>query len=218
MSASRASATIKRDDLNNFISFGCWNQKSGGVKKVFGKSDDVNVKPSASAGADVDLKKEFHSKTGDTLKSDMAFAESILKDKAIFLDEFDLFKPGPLVEKYAETFSGYKYKSYLLKEDTILYRSGTSTSPFGNFYSFDIPKSEIQVRVDKAIMPKWKDGRTSPIDTVFKVKIPRCASIHVGDISYQDNFYLGGTHQIVIPNSRKIPGIEVLESYPIDKR
>jgi len=32
--ASRASATIRRNDLNNFVSFGCWNQKSGGVKKV----------------------------------------------------------------------------------------------------------------------------------------------------------------------------------------
>ena len=66
-------------------------------------------------------------------------------------------------------------------------------------------------------MPEWKDGSTSPIDTVFKVQFPKGTKIHIGDISYQDGFYMGGTHQIVIPNAKKTPGIKVLESYSITK-
>lgn len=41
------------------------------------------------------------------------------------------------------------------------------------------------------------------IDTMFKVQIPKGTKIHIGDISYQDGFYMGGTHQIVIPNAKK---------------
>ena len=58
------------------------------------------------------------------------------------------------------------------------------------------------MRIDKAIMPEWKDGCTSPIDTVFKVQILKGTKLHIGNISYQEGFYMGGTHQIVIPNAK----------------
>ena len=187
----------------------------GGVKKVFTKPDDVNVKP--SAGADVDLKKEFHSKTGDTLKSDMAFAESILKDKAIFLDEFDFYTPGPLNKGYRETFLGFRYKDYVLEKDITVYRAGAKNLPIGDYFSFDNPISEIQVRMDKAIKHVWPTGKLSVIDIVQEVKIPKGTHIYVGTVANQKDFYFGGTHQIVIPQAKEIRGVQVINSHSIIK-
>jgi hypothetical protein len=148
---------------------------------------------------------------------DIPSYESILKDKSTLIGEYDLYKIGMLGEKYAETLAGYKYKSYGLKDDIIVYRAGSKEFEFGDYCSFENPISELQVRMDKAIMHTWPDGYKSVIDTVYAIKIPKGNNIYVGDISTQGNLYFGGTEQIIIPKSYLIKGIEVIKSYPIKK-
>lgn len=38
---------------------------------------------------------------------------------------------GPLANKYAETFSGGRYTTITLQNDTVLYRAGTANNPLG---------------------------------------------------------------------------------------
>ena len=115
----------------------------------------------------------------------------------------------------SETFAGGRYTSRVLKKDIILYRAGKSDTPLGQFFSKDKPVSEIQARIDKAVLPEWEDGSKSVIDTVFKVKIPAGTTIHTGKVSSQGGHYVGGTQQIVIEKPWLIEGVEVLSSNPI---
>ncbi|WP_139300281.1 hypothetical protein [Nissabacter archeti] len=72
--------------------------------------------------------------------------------------------------------------------------------------------SIIQARIDKALLPKWPDGGTSPLDSFYQVEIPAGTKIYVGDVGYQNGFYMGGTEQVVIPAPWNIPGIKVIEN------
>jgi hypothetical protein len=112
---------------------------------------------------------------------------------------------------------GNKYTSRLLTEDQIFYRAGTKDGPLGQFFSEKAPVSEIQVRIDQAVLPVWPGGATSPIDTGFMIKIPKGTAIYEGIIAPQGGSYLGGTNQILIQKPWLIDDIEVLESFPLVK-
>jgi len=77
------------------------------------------------------------------------------------------------------------------------------------------PQSVIQTRVDKAVLPRWPNGAESPLNTVYKIKMPAGTKVYVGDVSYQDGYYLGGTEQIVILKPWGILGGEVLGEWPL---
>ncbi|MDQ1211386.1 RHS repeat-associated protein [Pantoea anthophila] len=117
---------------------------------------------------------------------------------------YSAIKPGPLDKELAETFSGGRYKEIILSKDTSFYRAGVSTNPFGRFFSLDKPQSIIQTRVDKAVLPKWPNGSASVLDSVYEIKIPAGTKVYVGDVGYQNGFYLGGTEQIVIIEPWKV--------------
>jgi hypothetical protein len=123
--------------------------------------------------------------------------------------------PGPLADNLAGTFAGGKYSVVELKNDTVLYRAGTADEPLGQFFSQMPPSSVLQTRVDKAVLPVWPGGGTSPIDTTFSVKIPAGTKIYVGDVGYQSGFYLGGTQQVVVVKPWTIEGVEVLNASPL---
>ena len=141
--------------------------------------------------------------------------QKLLKDKADFVGEYDFYKYGPLEGEYAGTFTGYSYKAYKLHEDTVIYRAGKSGTAFGEYFSFENPISELQVRIDKAIMHEWPDAKKSIIDTVFAIKIPKGTEIFIGKIKNQGSIYLGGTEQILIPKPWLLEGAEVVYSYRI---
>ncbi|PIJ46465.1 hypothetical protein BOM24_01465 [Tatumella sp. OPLPL6] len=111
---------------------------------------------------------------------------------------YSAIKPGPLDKNLAETFSGGKYREIILSQDTSFYRAGVSTNPFGRFFSLERPQSIIQVRVDKAVLPKWPNGSASPLDSVYEIKIPAGTKVYIGEVGYQSGFYLGGTERILI--------------------
>jgi RHS repeat-associated protein len=120
-----------------------------------------------------------------------------------------------LPDDLAGTFLGGRYATITLQKDLIVYRAGTKSRPLGQFFSKTAPTSVIQARIDKAILPVWPGGAKSPIDTVFKVKIPKGTVVHIGKVGPQGGFYVGGTQQVVVQKPWNIEGVEVLDSWAI---
>jgi RHS repeat-associated protein len=127
---------------------------------------------------------------------------------------YDYANPGPLPDELAATFTGHRYTAVEL-ESIVLNRAGISDRPLGQFFSRGPAVSEVQVRIDRAIRPRWPGGATSPIDTVFEIRFPKGTIGYVGEIAYQGGFYIGLTEQIVIVRPWNISGVEILSSRPI---
>ena len=145
----------------------------------------------------------------------LSFIDPLGLCKGEVTGKYSAINPGPLSDDLAGTFAGGKYKEIILSQDTELYRAGVEGRPFGQFFSSDKPQSVLQTRIDKAVLPNWPGGGTSPLDSVFKLKIPAGTKAYVGEVGYQNGVYLGGTQQIVIPKSWDIPGVQVLEQGPL---
>ncbi|OAB78727.1 RHS repeat domain-containing protein [Cochleicola gelatinilyticus] len=133
----------------------------------------------------------------------------------IWIDPLGLSECSKLSDEMSSTFLGGKYTSRVIEEDMILYRAGKKGIPLGQFFSKDAPKSVLQTRIDKAILPQWPDGSKSILDTGYKVKIPAGTTIHTGTVGPQGGIFLGGTQQIVVEKPWLIEGIEILDSYPL---
>jgi len=129
--------------------------------------------------------------------------------------KYSAINPGPLSNDLAGTFAGGKYRGIILSQDTELYRAGVEGHPFGRFFSLDKPQSVLQTRIDKAVLPNCPGGGSSPLDTVFKFKVPVGTKPYVGEVGYQNDIYLGGTQQIVIPEPWDIPGVKFLGQEPL---
>ena len=128
---------------------------------------------------------------------------------------FDTQNPGPLSRDLAGTFSGGRYREVILQSDTVFYRAGQSGKPLGQFFDTSPAGGILQARIDKAILPRWPGGGTSPIDTVFGVRVPAGARVYTGTVSSQGGVYIGGTQQVVIPRPWTINGVEVISSAPL---
>jgi hypothetical protein len=136
---------------------------------------------------------------------------------AHFLQESSRPFLGSLPNHIADTFAGSRYRTYRLLEPTILPRAGKHSVPLGQYYSFEAPSSELQVRMDKGILPVWPDGSPSPIDTVHWIEFPRNTTIHVGKIAGQGNGFWGHTEQVVVERPWDFPKIKYLRSLPLKK-
>ncbi|ELQ9311988.1 hypothetical protein R3D73_005024 [Serratia marcescens] len=124
--------------------------------------------------------------------------------------EYSAIAPGPLSDRFAETFSGGVYKEITLSSDTVFYRGGQNGTDLGRFFSYEKPQGVLQARIDKAILPEWPDGSKSIIDSYYETKIPAGTKVYVGEGGYQTDIYSGGTEQVVIPAPWEIPGVETL--------
>jgi hypothetical protein len=140
--------------------------------------------------------------------------------------QYNTLNPGPLASLRnapSQNFYGGNYNAATLTEDIILYRAGTDGSPYGQWFTRIPPESVANVRIDLAVKPQWIDPvtqslqGTSPIDTVFALRIPRGTTIYEGPVASQGGVYLGGRdqYQIFIPGARDIRGVEVLSAHPI---
>ncbi|MFP1883655.1 VENN motif pre-toxin domain-containing protein, partial [Lonsdalea quercina] len=148
-------------------------------------------------------------------KAENVAGHSIVQFPSKVLGEYSAIKPGPLDNDLAGTFSGGRYKEMVLQEDTVLYRGGVSDKPYGQFFSSEAPQGVLQTRIDKAVLPKWPGGGTSPIDTSFAIKIPAGTRVYVGEVGSQNGIYVGGTQQIVVLKPWAIKGTEIIESKPL---
>jgi len=131
------------------------------------------------------------------------------------LGEYFAIKLGPLSSDLAGTFSGGKYKEIILKQNAILYRKGVSDKPYGQFFSSEAPQGMLQTRVDKAVLPQWPGGETSPINSSIAIKIPPGTKGYVGEVGSQNGLYVGGTQQIIVPKAWAIKGAEIMEIKPL---
>jgi hypothetical protein len=123
--------------------------------------------------------------------------------------------PGPLDPRLAETFTGGRYTSVILENDTVLKRAGVEDQPLGQFFGQEAPSGILQTRIDKAVLPEWPGGGKSPIDTAFEVKIPAGTEVYIGEVGSQGGFYVGGTEQIVVIKPWTIEGVEIMGSSPL---
>ncbi|WP_235429539.1 hypothetical protein, partial [Chromobacterium vaccinii] len=123
--------------------------------------------------------------------------------------------PGTLDSGIAGTFTGGRYSVVELAQDTTLYRAGTAERPLGQFFDVAPPEGVLQTRIDKAVLPVWPGGGTSPIDTLFAVHIPKGTMVYVGEVGSQGGFYVGGTQQIVVLKPWAIDGVKVINSSPL---
>ena len=87
--------------------------------------------------------------------------------------------------------------------------------PLGQFFGIAPPDGVLQTRIDKAVLPVWPGGGTSPIDTSFAFSIPKGTTVYVGEVGSQGGFYVGGTQQIVVVKPWAIDGVHVLSSSPL---
>ncbi|MGW4796397.1 DUF6531 domain-containing protein, partial [Nonomuraea sp. NPDC004297] len=120
-----------------------------------------------------------------------------------------------LPPRVAANFVGGRYTVRVLEQDTVLYRAGVHHEPMGRWFSVEKPLGVIQARIDKALPPVWPSGERCVLDTGFAVKFPAGVKVFEGEVANQGSLYMGGTGQIYIPNSRDIPGAEVVGSWPL---
>ncbi|MFC5833608.1 RHS repeat-associated core domain-containing protein [Nonomuraea insulae] len=115
----------------------------------------------------------------------------------------------------AATFTGSRYTTRILTEDTVLYRAGNTARELGEYYSVQRPVGAIQTRIDKALPPVWDDGKECIVNTGYAIKIPSGARVFEGEVANQGSWYMGGTDQVYIREPWNIPGVEVLNSWPL---
>lgn len=130
--------------------------------------------------------------------------------------------PGPLAElrgNPAANFSGGRYRAIELLEDTVLHRGGDiNGKALGQWFTESPPSSIAQVRIDTAVKPQWIDTLsgeltgTSPVNTVYSVKIPAGNIVYEGPVGNQGGIYVGGPNinQIFVQEPWKMPGVEVI--------
>ena len=134
--------------------------------------------------------------------------------------------PGPLNDLRGQpnvNFYGGRYDVEVLKSPKILYRAGDQSNPLGQWFTESAPHSEIEVRTNTAVKPIWTDRSgnytgSSPLNTVYEIKIPAGTTIYRGPVASQGGIYQGGLEyeQIFIETPWKIEGVEVISSKPLN--
>jgi RHS repeat-associated protein len=145
--------------------------------------------------------------------------------------EFNMIEnSGPLAKLPnipAANFANGKYNAITLTDDLILYRvgrGGGGKNAFGQWFTRTPLSSEAQGRLDLAIRPQWFDKNgiltgTSPLDSVYEIKIPKGTTIYEGPVGYQGGAYLGGQDimQIYVDKPWGIDGVDILDEIPLRK-
>jgi hypothetical protein len=93
-------------------------------------------------------------------------------------------------------FTRWKTDHVVLSETDILYRGHSIGRAGGPWWTRVKPVSEIQMRIDAAVLPKW-----NTFEEISTLSIPKGFYLQgwEGTASYQKSFYIGGMNQIYIP-------------------
>lgn len=142
--------------------------------------------------------------------------------------------PGPLSQvsnipkdNPALNFAGGKYNSIILDKDIVLYRAGKGgggKNALGQWFTEKPVKSIAQVRIDLAVKPQWIDNSgaltgSSPIESVYAIRIPKGTTIYKGPVANQGGVYVGGRNveQIYVDKPWTIKGVEVISENSLGK-
>ncbi len=116
----------------------------------------------------------------------------------------------------AVTFMGRTYYKVTLTDNLNVFKAG-GNEWYGRYFSLDKPVSELQVRIDKAILPVWPGSeKRSVINHGYELIIPKGNTVYIGETAPQGGIYLGGTPQIFMLDTRN-KGIEVINKYPLQQ-
>lgn len=131
--------------------------------------------------------------------------------------------PGPLANlpnNPASNFRSGRYDVDVLPADQVFYRGGKAgggKNALGQWFTTSPPTSAAGARIDSAVKAQWLNSQgaltgTSPIESVYGVKIPQGTTVYPGPVGYQGGIYLGGEDKIqyFIREPWKIPDIQVM--------
>lgn len=105
----------------------------------------------------------------------------------------------------------------------MFYRSGArggGRNAFGQYFTRE-PQGLIQTRIDSAVKAQWIDPATgeltgsSPLESVYAIRIPKGTTIYEGPAGFQSGIYLGGGDQIYIARPWELDGAQVVSETPI---
>ena len=181
-----------------------------------------------------DLGKPAGSGSEGNIDSGMMPSEKIVSNKVEQSSrtnfEFNSIEnPGPLADMRgtpAANFYAGRYNATTLDEDLVLYRGGNGgggRNAYGQWFTKEAPESVVQVRIDTAVKDQWIDPvtgeltGTSPINSVYGIKIPKGTTIYEGPVASQGSIYLGGDNinQIFVPKPWDIKGHEIVFEGPL---
>lgn len=173
-----------------------------------------------SVGSNVPESGSFRIFVGETLdiQDARSMVGSPLHDaytNILSFERANFVNPGSLSNDLAGTFAGGRYTAVPFWQDTILYRAGTSAIELGQFFDMEPAQGILQARIDKALLPVWPTGATSPVDSSIAVMIPMGTTVYVGPTGTQNGMYVGGTRQIVVPKPWTIPKVKVIGVTPL---
>ncbi|MFM0070633.1 DUF637 domain-containing protein [Paraburkholderia sediminicola] len=126
---------------------------------------------------------------------------------------YDATNPGPLPDYVAGNFAGGRYSVGTVDSaNQVFFKAGDANNPGGSYFSFDMPQSIAQTRIDNAVKPYWIDPTTgamtgsSPINSAIAAQFPKGTTYYYGPVGTQGGVYLGGQSniQIYVPNARSI--------------
>jgi len=103
-----------------------------------------------------------------------------------------------LSEKELINFSRWQASKTVLTETDTLYRAWGGPAPLkGHYWSKIKPASELQWRINQAVLPEWNSGKNLAI-----LKIPKGKTIigWEGQAAYKNDFFIGGGNQIYLQN------------------
>ena len=92
----------------------------------------------------------------------------------------------------------------------ILNRVGLAEKPHGRFFAVEEVNGVLQVRIDRGILPVWRDGAVAPVNAVFSYYFPSGSKVYIGEIGSQNGIFVGGRLQIVVPELNKVKGLKII--------
>ncbi len=99
-------------------------------------------------------------------------------------------------EKGLSNFTRWKAKRVILSESDILYRVHTKGRESGAWWTRERPITEMQYRIDAAVLPEW-----NTMEQISILRVPKGSYLQgwEGTAAYQKGFFIGGKNQIYIP-------------------
>ena len=103
---------------------------------------------------------------------------------------------NPLPERELPNFVSGDAIPNIYGEGTNLYRVHSPGGEYKNWWTTEPPTSELQWRIDQAVLPEWNTGEKISVLTV-----PSGEQIGgwAGFASYKGGFYVGGGNQVYLP-------------------
>jgi len=116
-------------------------------------------------------------------------------------DKVTVIEKQELPKQVADSFLDGYYRTVVTNEEITLYRVyGGNADKFGSYAATTPAGNRIQVKMDSALLPQWKNTREYEV----VIKVPKGAVLNIGKVAPQTTksgaVLPGGGDQIVLPH------------------